>query len=177
MTNIPPFTDDISSDKQELLALLLNEAGAEVTPFPLSFAQQRMWFLNQLDPGSSLYNIPSAVRLEGTLDQQALSDSLNAIIERHEVLRTTFTVVDEEPLQVIAPQGRIAIRNVDLAGLERDAQEAELRKLVIEDARQPFDLATGPLMRALLLRLGAQEHVLLLTLFQAENYHCFIGFV
>ncbi|HEY0602658.1 MAG TPA: amino acid adenylation domain-containing protein, partial [Herpetosiphonaceae bacterium] len=164
MTDIPSFTDHTSPDKRELLAMLLKEADEEFTPFPLSFAQQRLWFLHQLEPDSPLYNMPIAVRLQGTLSREALTDSLDAIVERHESLRTTFTVVDEQPIQLIAAQGRITIREIDLSYLQGEQQAAETSRLVTEEARQPFKLAQGPLLRALLLRLSQQEHVLLLTL-------------
>ncbi|HEY0734368.1 MAG TPA: amino acid adenylation domain-containing protein, partial [Herpetosiphonaceae bacterium] len=136
---------------------------------PLSFAQQRLWFLDQLEPNNPFYNVPAAVRLAGALDVGALQQSLNALVRRHETLRTTFAVRAaeqgvQEPAQVIAPQLRIDLPVVDLQALAVDEREAEVERITIEESRQPFDLRRGPLIRARLLRLAPGEHVLLLTL-------------
>jgi amino acid adenylation domain-containing protein/non-ribosomal peptide synthase protein (TIGR01720 family) len=130
----------------------------------LSFAQARLWFLEQLEPGSSAYNIPSAVRLTGSLHVAVLEQSLNEIVQRHEVLRTTFAVVSGEPIQVIAPVLALTIPRVDLRNLPEAQQEAQVERLATEEAQQPFDLAKGPLLRATLLHLDEAEHVLLLTM-------------
>ncbi|MCU0507750.1 MAG: amino acid adenylation domain-containing protein [Anaerolineae bacterium] len=131
---------------------------------PLSFAQQRLWFLDQLEPGGSLYNIPSAVRLNGTLDLKALRRTFEALVVRHESLRTTFETVDGKPMQVIGPPAPLALPVVDIGetglGLEEDA----VTRFAVEEARKPFDLARGPLLRAMLLRLSDADHVLLLTM-------------
>ena len=131
---------------------------------PLSFAQQRLWFLDQLEPSGAAYNIPFAFRLTGRLIVVALERSLSEILRRHEALRTTFPVADERPLQVIAAALAVTLGVVDLRELSEIQREAEARRLATEEAQQPFDLAHGPLMRASLLRLGEEEHVLLLTL-------------
>ncbi|HEY0079206.1 MAG TPA: amino acid adenylation domain-containing protein [Pyrinomonadaceae bacterium] len=131
---------------------------------PLSFAQQRLWFLDQLQPGSPFYNIPVAVRLKGDLDESALKRTLNEIIDRHEVLRTIFVSEGVEPLQVVVPSMKLSIPRIDLAGLNADAREREARRLIGEEARRPFDLAKGPLVRATLLRLREDEHILMLTM-------------
>ncbi|CAG0937556.1 partial fengycin family lipopeptide synthetase D, partial [Thermoflexales bacterium] len=130
----------------------------------LSFAQQRLWFLDQLEPGSPLYNIPAAIRLTGTLNVAALAGSLNHVIARHEVLRTTFHTVEGRPVQVIAPRLRFGLPVVDLSTLAGTVQEQAVRQLVGAEAQTPFDLTRGPLVRAKLLRLGTDEYVLLLTL-------------
>jgi len=130
----------------------------------LSFAQARLWFLEQLEPGSWAYNIPAAVRLTGSLHVAALEQSLNEIVQRHEALRTTFRMVSGEPLQVIAPALALTLPWVDLRELPEAQQEAQVERLVTEEAQQPFDLARGPLLRATLLQLGEAEHVLLLTM-------------
>ena len=130
----------------------------------LSFAQARLWFLEQLAPGSSTYNIPSAVRLTGSLDVAALKQSLNEIVERHETLRTTFGMVNGEPIQVIAPVLVLTLPLVDLRDVPEATQQAEVERLAEESAQQPFDLAIGPLLRVKLLHLGEAEHVLLLTM-------------
>ncbi len=136
----------------------------EQSRIPLSFAQQRLWFFDQLEPGSSVYNRPSHIRLTGALDVEALERSLTEIIRRHEVLRTTFVSVDGSPCQVIAPARPLSFPVVDLQHLPESERTAQAWQLVNEEARRPFDLAQGPHLRALLLRLGEQEHVLLLTI-------------
>jgi amino acid adenylation domain-containing protein len=133
-------------------------------PLPLSFAQQRLWFLDQLEPGSCLYNVPSSIRMSGALHVEALQQSLAALVARHEVLRTTFTSREGTPLQVIAPEAALELPVIDLTSLPAEEREATARRLAAEEARRPFDLAQGPLLRASLLRLEAAEHVLLLTL-------------
>ncbi|WP_445246414.1 amino acid adenylation domain-containing protein, partial [Microcoleus sp. OTE_8_concoct_300] len=130
----------------------------------LSFAQARLWFLEQLEPGSWAYNIPAAVRLTGSLHVAALKQSLQEIVLRHEALRTTFAIVSGEPIQVIAPVLALALQLVDLRDLPEATQEAQVKRLATESAQQPFDLAMGPLLRAKLLHLGEAEHVLLLTM-------------
>ena len=132
---------------------------------PLSLAQQRLWFIDQLAPGDHAYNMPSAIRLHGTLDVTALERALTEIVRRHEILRTSFPSADDgEPVQVIAPPAPFPLPRVDLSGLPAEAGEAEARRLVSEEARRPFRLATGPLARAVLLRLEATGHVFALTL-------------
>jgi len=131
---------------------------------PLSFAQQRLWFIDQLEPGNSAYNFPAAVRLKGPLNLAALERSVNEIVKRHEALRTTFTTVDGRPAQVIAPTLIVRSPIVSLRELPESEREAEVRRLAIEEAQRPFDLAQGPLLRVTLLRLAEEEHVGLLTM-------------
>ncbi|MBA3356383.1 MAG: amino acid adenylation domain-containing protein, partial [Pyrinomonadaceae bacterium] len=131
---------------------------------PLSFAQQRLWFLDQLEPNSSFYNMPQAIRMSGPLDTQALRKTLTAIAARHESLRTSFTMTDGDPVQVIAPAMSVELPVVDLSDLSESEREAEARRLATEEARRPFDLEHGPLLRATLLRLFEEEHVLLLNM-------------
>ena len=130
---------------------------------PLSFAQQRLWFLEQLEPGSAAYNIPDAFRLSGPLDVAVLSRCLNEIIRRHEILRTTFHTVGGKPVQVIAPELTLPLPVISLESLDAAQREAEVARLARESGSQPFDLARGPLLRVKLLRLAETEHVLLLT--------------
>ncbi len=127
---------------------------------PLSFAQQRLWFLDQLEPGSSFYHIPAAVRLRGTLDLTALEQSFREVIRRHESLRTRFGVVNGVPVQVIDEAPEFSLRVLDLSTVA----EAEVRRVAMEESQRPFDLAAGPLLRAVVLRLSEQEHVLLCTM-------------
>ncbi|HZB44769.1 MAG TPA: condensation domain-containing protein, partial [Pyrinomonadaceae bacterium] len=131
---------------------------------PLSFVQQRFWFLDQLMPGSAAYNIPTAVRLSGTLDAAALERSFDEVVRRHEVLRTTFAVVEGRPRQVIAAESKTRLALVDLGARPAGEREAEAERLALEEAQEPFDLARGPLLRAKLLRLSPDDHVLLFTM-------------
>jgi amino acid adenylation domain-containing protein len=133
-------------------------------PPPLSFAQERLWFLDQLRPGEISYNLPFALRLRGALDVDALERSLGEIVRRHDALRTVFREQGGTPLQVVAPFGGFRLTRKDLGHLPVDARQAEVqRELVAEATARPFDLSTGPLFRVSLLRLGAEEHVLLLA--------------
>jgi amino acid adenylation domain-containing protein len=131
---------------------------------PLSFAQERLWFIDRLEPGSAVYNIPVAWRLGGALDVDALERSLGEIVRRHEALRTVFAEADGSPVQVITPFGGFALPVEDLSGPGEADREAAVRRRAGEEARRPFDLAAGPLFRAALLRLGQGDHVLLLTM-------------
>ncbi|NDJ18578.1 non-ribosomal peptide synthetase [Myxacorys almedinensis] len=131
---------------------------------PLSFAQERLWFLDQLQPGDFAYNMPIALRLSGSLNVAILEQSLNTIVQRHEILRTTFTIVNGNPVQVIASTQTVKVPIVDLSSLEPTQRNLELQQLMTEAARLPFDLAQGSLMRSTLLRLSESEHVALLTL-------------
>ncbi|HYU31756.1 MAG TPA: amino acid adenylation domain-containing protein, partial [Thermoanaerobaculia bacterium] len=129
---------------------------------PLSFAQERLWFLDRLEPGSAVYNIPAAIRLRGSLDPTALETALAALVEHHEALRTTFPAEGGRPYQRIHPPGGFTLQRLDLT--TADDPEAEALRLAREEAGRPFDLAAGPLFRAALLRLGGEGHVLLVNL-------------
>jgi amino acid adenylation domain-containing protein len=131
---------------------------------PLSFAQQRLWFLDKLEPGSPFYNLPAALRLDGVPDETALERSLNEIVRRHEVLRTNFHLVGGEPRQVVAPQREIVLEKIDLSHMSPATRETATRQLIDEEARRGFDLARDALVRARLLRLGADAHVLSITM-------------
>jgi hypothetical protein len=131
---------------------------------PLSFAQQRLWFLEQLDPGNPIYNIASALRLRGQLNVDALERTLNEIVRRHESLRTAFREEHGIAVQVIQPEQHIALPVLSLAGLAEADQKTEVERLATAEARKAFDLTRGPLLRTRLLRLGAEDHVLIFTL-------------
>ncbi|MGE3817074.1 MAG: amino acid adenylation domain-containing protein [Nitrospiraceae bacterium] len=131
---------------------------------PLSFAQERLWYLDQLEPNSPAYNIATAFRLQGALDVKALQAALQEMIYRHESLRTTIVIVDNRPVQVIGEDAAIVLRPINLTAIPKDEREAAVRRLVSEEAKRPFDLSQGPLIRATALQLASHEHVLLLTM-------------
>src|SRR5262249_22034610 len=131
---------------------------------PLSFAQQRLWFLDQLEGASATYNIPAAVHLRGPLQVPAFAASLRALVQRHEALRTTFPAGQGVPVQVIAPRQAVPLAVVDLQSVPAAAQAAEVQRLGTAEAQGPFALARDALLRATLLRLGADDHVLLVTI-------------
>ena len=133
-------------------------------PLPLSFAQQRLWFIDQLEPGSAAYNVPQAMRLRGALDLGMLRRALGEVVRRHESLRTTFRRVDGRAAQVISPHGNARIPEVDLRGLPPAAREDAALRIARDAAERPFDLARGPLLRASAVRLGDEEFVLLLNM-------------
>jgi amino acid adenylation domain-containing protein len=130
---------------------------------PLSFAQQRLWFLDQLEPGGTTYLIPHALYMRGALDATVLERSLEELVRRHESLRTTFFVRADQPVQVIHPAGRFYLPLIDLSSLAEDARERVSLQLVRQEAQRPCDLTRGPLLRAFLLRLQDQEHIFLIT--------------
>ncbi|MCP4656609.1 MAG: amino acid adenylation domain-containing protein, partial [bacterium] len=141
---------------------------------PLSFAQQRLWFLDQFEPGSTLYNVPIPLRLTGRLDPRALIRALNDVVSRHEVLRTRFEPAADPadgPVQVIRPVAELPLPVVDLTGLREPQRRDQTRRLMGREARRPFDLARGPLLRAVLLRRGGEAH----TLFLAVHHIAFDG--
>ena len=144
-------------------AARIERAPSDEAP-PLSFAQQRLWILDQLSPGSPTYNVPLAVRLLGPFDPELFSRALSEVVRRHESLRTTFAVAVEQPVQVIHPPRPFALEVTDLAALPRAGRGACAVELAREEARRPFDLSAGPLLRAGLLRLAEDEHILLLTM-------------
>src|SRR5690242_11945727 len=154
------FLDSSIPDAEETL-----DNGAEdVFLFPLSFAQQRLWFLQQMNPQSPAYNMPIASRLFGKLNVKVLERALNEIVQRHEVLRTTFQMVDAQPMQVISPRAALVVQLLDLTHLPETSREAEAHRLAVKNLRRPFDLVNGPLMRAALVRLNVEDHLLLLAM-------------
>ena len=164
--------------RRKLLARLLDEEGVELPaqramtaqegaePPPLSFAQERLWFLDQLDPGSAAYNIARALRLKGVLDRQALAHGIDEIVRRHEILRTAFPCVDDRPIQQVLAQFKIDVPLVDLSALPRPQRRVEATRLLSEEAGARFHLERGPLVKARLIRIGTAEHVLLLVAHQ-----------
>jgi amino acid adenylation domain-containing protein/FkbM family methyltransferase len=129
----------------------------------LSFAQRRLWFLDRLQPDSAAYNLPTAILMEGELDAGALETALRGLVARHEALRTRYVEGTDGPEQVIDPPWPIPLPRIDLSGLPEAARRAEAARLASEDARRPFDLARGPVLRTTLIRMGPSSHTLLLT--------------
>jgi hypothetical protein len=176
MNDLSAIIGNLSPAKRELLALRLKkkkaaeQMRAQAIPRrgetgshpPLSFAQQRLWFLDQLDPDTSVYNIPAALRLSGPLDLAALKRSLNEVIRRHEVLRTSFKLMDAGVVQVIAPPLAYGIETINLSADADREKNAEV--LAQQEAQRPFNLEHGPAWRASLLRLDVEEHILLFTM-------------
>ncbi|HEX8150720.1 MAG TPA: amino acid adenylation domain-containing protein [Pyrinomonadaceae bacterium] len=143
---------------------VIERAERDTDTFPLSFGQQRLWFVQRLSPNSHVYNIPHALRLEGPLDPRALEEALTEIVRRHEILRTTFRVRDGEPVQVIGPTRRVEIKVEDYSGLGEAEREAEVLRAATQRARTVVDMERGPLFRAYLFRLAHDEHVLLVCM-------------
>ena len=175
----PALRDELKTRKSEILDFLKQSAasrGSSLPPvrkvpreagrsLPLSFAQNRLWFIDQMNPGNAAYNIPAAVRVEGQLDIALLERAFNEVVRRHEVLRTAFgTETDGEPRQIIATDLAIPLAVADLSRLSVTMREAEARRATMAEALLPFDLATGPLVRAALLYLDEGDHLLLFTL-------------
>ena len=131
---------------------------------PLSFAQQRLWFLAQLEPSTPAYNLPIAMRLSGRLEVGALKHALDDIVERHEVLRTTFALHKGSPIQRVSPSLALPLPVINLSALAPAQREMLARQLVGQETRWPFDLTQGPLLRVSLLRLQDELHLLLLTM-------------
>ena len=145
---------------------------------PASYAQQGLWLIDQLGEGSSLYNIPLGKRIEGPLNMQAFAQSLDEVVRRHEALRTTFTVIDGEPMQVISAPQLVGLPLIDLRHIDADRREAELQRVATAEAEQPFDLSRGPLLRVGLVRMGEEDHILLLTMHHiiADGWSCGVLF-
>jgi amino acid adenylation domain-containing protein len=172
-----PGLPGISDAKRALLAKYLrgelpeNSASPRsIAPRPpdaipqLSFAQERLWFLDQLNPDSALYNVPLAVRLAGPLDAKIIEQSVNEIVCRHESLRTTFQNVEGQPVPVVAPRLEVKLQVRDLSSLPENEREARAQSLLNEEGATPFDLAHGPLIRTTLVKLSEQQHVFLVVL-------------
>ncbi|MEM6402144.1 MAG: condensation domain-containing protein, partial [Cyanobacteria bacterium P01_D01_bin.116] len=154
--------------KRQLLAKLIQEKANQPQKFPLSFAQKRLWFLDKLQPESSAYNIPAALHLTGELNIICLEQSLNKIIQRHEVLRSSFNIEKDEPIQQVYPplnlQKQLKLPLIDLQALSTQQQEKQIKQLIKETATQPFDLSQTPLFRTKLIKLNYKENVLLFTM-------------
>ncbi len=173
MTSPTARIANLSQEKQALLAKLLQEKNTALhtritkrtnhSPCPLSFAQERLWFLAQMDSDSPFYNIAGVVRLRGNLNTVGLEQALNEVIRRHEALRTLF-LMQESPQQHIADYSPIGLPTVDVSDLSESLQKTAFEQISHQEAHRVFDLTQTPLLRATLLKLGKQQHVLLMTL-------------
>jgi amino acid adenylation domain-containing protein len=164
------LTDDmlqaLKRHKLELITLLGGQDAAAIprrvggqATWPLSFSQRQLWFLDQLEPGNAFYNVPSAVMLKGHLEVALLHQALNVLVSRHEILRTTFCSVEGEPRQVVHPPMPLSLPVTDLRKLSFAEREQRVRAAVDQEARAPFDLTSGPLLRASLLRVADDEYL------------------
>ena len=162
--NLAKVSDLSLKERRDLLSTLINDEKDSAETFPVSFAQQRLWFLSQLEPDNPSYNLPQILRLKGELNVDALEQTINAIIARHESLRTTFKEVDGEPVQIVANVHKIKLGFVDLKKLSESEREDEARRLAVAEARRPFDLSRDYPLRAVLVRLDYDAHWLLLTM-------------
>ncbi len=179
MTDVSKLLGELSPEQWKLLQLRLKkkqppqdepDRAGRIPPrapgpleLPLSFSQQRLWFLDQWEPGNPAYNVFAAFRLEGILDPSALSRSIEEIVRRHESLRTTFTSEAGKPRQVVSPPRPVPLPFVDLSGLPPERSAVEVRRLGAGHAARPFDLERGPLLRTTLVRLAPADHWALLS--------------
>lgn len=176
----PELLTELKTQKAEIINFLrqiTTAASSQIPPIvacerngnlPLSFGQQRIWFLHQFEPNSSSNNMPVVVRFTGNLNVACLEESLKEVVRRHEVLRTTFPAVNGKPTQVIATDVSLTLPIIDLRQVPDEKREAEALLLATKEAHQPFDLANGPILRLLLLRLSDREHLLI------WNMHCIV---
>ncbi|MTJ48116.1 non-ribosomal peptide synthetase [Dolichospermum sp. UHCC 0259] len=176
MSNLLQKIAELPPEKRQLLLQKLNQqkgktAPAKIEPqsrdtqtFPLSFAQQRLWFFSQLEPESSAYNIPAAIQLAGRLNVLALENSINQIVHRHHILRTNFQVINSEPVQVIRAETNLQIPIIVLENISENIREIEAIRLAKLEAEKPFDLEKDLLLRVSLLRLSETNHVILFTM-------------
>jgi amino acid adenylation domain-containing protein len=145
---------------------LVRQQVPDSAAIPLSFAQERLWLIEKLVPGSSVYNMPGALHLKGSLDSAALRQTLDTIVERHESLRTTFETHDGKPVQKIAPHLKLTLPVIDVSALNKKDRENHVHRLIAEELHRPFDLSKGPLFRATLLKLArdGDEHILIINM-------------
>src|SRR5215217_733175 len=175
MSNLLNRISDLSPDEiiqlKQRLATKQSHSPAEVIAptrrrkrYPLSYAQERLWFLDQFQPASAIYNIPTAIEINAALNVRAVEEALQELLRRHEVLRTSFSNEDGGPVQVVHPRVSFKLQVEDLRSLSEGERVAAAQRLADEEARQPFDLTLAPLLRARLLQLAEHRYVLLLTM-------------
>ncbi len=167
--------EQIADRKEEIILFLRNAKPEDQTvssipvyakegPLPLSFAQERLWLLEQLSPGNYAYNMSGAIRLKGKLNLASLEQTLNEILARHDVLRANFVTVDDQPTQIVASRQSLPLKIIDLSELPAEEHTREVSRLTDEEAKRPFDLSKELLVRTTLIRLNAEEYIFLLTM-------------
>ena len=158
-----------AAQKRALLEQLLRAKSRRPKLFPLSFAQQRLWFLDKLQPNSAAYNVPTVVRLSGAIDLEPFHKALDLVVERHESLRTTFEGNEDSPAQRINPPSSVRMQVIDLAHFPPAEQKTEADRIVSEEIRKPFDLGEDLMIRPTLIRLAPAEHILVLVTHHAAS--------
>nr|AXN93592.1 PuwA [Anabaena minutissima UTEX B 1613] len=164
VVELDQFISNLRQGRTGLTATAITPIPRTGEPLPMSWAQQRLWFLYQLEGASSTYNMPNVLQISGELQVEALKQTLSDIVQRHEILRTSFHLIDGNPVQVINTDASLSLEVIDLRELPNDQQQAAVEKFGNEEGQKPFDLNQAPLVRATLLQLDAHSHVLLFTL-------------
>ena len=164
METLKTLLDSTDHTSDSAVNLQVDSAEPEVFIFPMSFAQERLWFLEQLRPGISAYNLPIPFRVKGALDDAVLEKALQKIVSRHEILRTTFDQIGLDLVQLVAPTFQFKLRKHDLKSLAETEREKKVDQLVHEEVRHSFDLKSGPLFRGTLYTVSDEDHVLLLNM-------------
>lgn len=184
MSEISDRLSKLSEDQQKLFNTLLLESKSNINQISkytrteninMSHAQQRLWFIDELDPGNPAYTCPVPLRLRGRLNKQALIDSLHAVIRRHEVLRTTYDMYDGVPVQIIHDDIPFQLQQYDFSELQPIEQQNAINQVIEQDATTPFNLRQGPIMRSMLICLNSEEHVLIVDIHHIANDHWSIG--
>nr|QEO74214.1 condensation domain-containing protein [uncultured bacterium] len=163
-SSVAQLAEAVASAQKSAIPAIRPIDRAQFERLPLSFAQERLWFINQLEPESAGYNVPGAIVINGELDVDALDEAFNRIIERHESLRTVFRTVEGYPQQQILDRIDFRLQRIDLSGYDRDARDIKAKRLCQADATTPFDLANGPLLRGMVIKLDEHEHILMLNM-------------
>lgn len=164
MNDFEKLIQNLSVEKRRLLEQKLKAEGRVANAFTLSFAQQRLWFLYQLDPSSTAYHIPAALRLIGKLNIKALKEALTTITKRHEILRTTFSTINGTPIQIVSNNSNVSLSFVDISTLAPQVRQQELEQILLNENAKPFDLNKGPLWKVKVIKLSENEHVLYLLM-------------
>ncbi|MCY9165986.1 amino acid adenylation domain-containing protein [Bacillus atrophaeus] len=184
MSEISDRLSKLSEDRKTLFNSLLEKNKSNTNQISkysrnenvyMSHAQQRLWFIDELDPGNPAYTCPVPLRLRGSLNKEALVDSLNAVVRRHEVLRTTYDMYDGVPIQIIHDDIPLELQHYDFSKLPSSEQQKAIDRVIEQDATTPFNLRTGPIMRAILICLNSEEHVLIVDIHHIANDHWSIG--
>ncbi|WP_379162610.1 amino acid adenylation domain-containing protein [Paenibacillus sp. sgz5001063] len=184
MSEISDRLSKLSEDRQTLFNSLLSKSKTNVNRIsrytrsgniPMSHAQQRLWFIDELDPGNPAYTCPVPLRLRGQLNKQSLIDSLCAVVRRHEVLRTIYDMHDGRPVQIINDDIPLQLQQYDFSKLQPSEQQNAIDQVILQDATTPFNLRQGPIMRSILICLNSEEHVLVVDIHHIANDHWSIG--